>query len=179
VAYGTLNEITYLLLIKCGFKNTLFLNHLYVAVATLFLGLFYREVFRGFIRKNIIHSVIFSLEVYAIVNVLFLHTVFEYPSLLNAIYNMLFLLASIVFFYKTMIEAKIKNLCNEPLVWFNSAILIYYSGSLFYSVLFNLVLEYSIEFSRLIVLYFAVLNALFYLFIAIGFMKTPTAKRLK
>jgi hypothetical protein len=150
-----------------------------VAVATLFLGLFYREVFRDFVRTKIIHTAIFLFELYAIVNVLFLQSIFEYPSLLNAIYNMLFLLASIVFFYKTMIEAKIKNLCNEPLVWFNSAILIYYAGSLFYSVLFNLILEYSIEFSRLIVLYFAVLNALFYLFIAIGFIKIPTATRLK
>jgi hypothetical protein len=47
--------------------------------------------------------------------------------------------------------------------------LIYYTGNLFYYILFNLFLDYSPEFLKSIGVYFYVLNALFYILIAVGF----------
>lgn len=75
-----------------------------------------------------------------------------------------------------MIEANIKNLWNVPYIWINTGILIYYSGNLFHTILFNIILEYSREFSKLTVVYFNVLNALFYILIAIGFLKFKKIK---
>ena len=68
-----------------------------------------------------------------------------------------------------MVEAKIRNLSKEPLIWVNTAILIYYTGNLFYYILFDLFLDYSHEFLKSIGVYFFTLNTLFYILIAIGF----------
>lgn len=176
VAYGTINEITYYVLIKTGSTNTIFLQHFYTLASFILLGFFYKEILKKIIPRKIVLLVIFMFIAYAIFNVLFLQSLFEYPSLPGSILRIVYLLASIIFFYKTMVDAKIKKLWEEPLIWINFAILIYYSGGLFFSILFNMILEYSMEFSKLIVRYFAILNALFYILIAIGFYKAGKQK---
>ncbi|WP_303923568.1 hypothetical protein [Draconibacterium sediminis] len=70
-----------------------------------------------------------------------------------------------------MVEAKIMSLWDEPLIWINGALLIYYSGNLFFTVLFNLILEYSREFSKITVVSFSVILTLFYVLVTIGFSK--------
>ncbi len=70
-----------------------------------------------------------------------------------------------------MVDAKIGQLSKESLIWINTGILIYYSGNLFYYILFNLFLDYSHEFLKSIGIYVISLNALFYILIAIGFWK--------
>ncbi len=172
VAFGTCNEITYFVLVKLDFRNTLFLSHLYYVVAFVLLGFYYREVFKGFIKRAIIHYIMAIFVLFSVSNVLFFQSIFEYPALPSSIHNIVYLFASIVCFYRIMVEAKIKNLWEEPLIWINTAILIYYAGNLINVALFNFVLEYSIEFSKLIVNYFVVLNALFYTLVSIGFWKT-------
>jgi hypothetical protein len=69
-------------------------------------------------------------------------------------------------------------LADEPFIWINTAILIYYTGTLFFYILFNLILEYSREFSKITVYYFSILNALFYILIAIGFLKAGKTKAI-
>lgn len=69
-----------------------------------------------------------------------------------------------------MDEAKIENLWKEPTVFVNVAVLVYYSGNLFFSLLFNVILEYSRAFSKMTVVYYSILNALFYFLIAYSFM---------
>ncbi len=75
-----------------------------------------------------------------------------------------------------MVEAQIKKLANEPLIWINTAILIYFSANLFFYALFNLILEYSVKFSRITVIYLSVVNGVFYVLIAIGFLKARVQK---
>ncbi|WP_163323045.1 hypothetical protein [Draconibacterium mangrovi] len=71
-----------------------------------------------------------------------------------------------------MTEARILNLWKEPLIFLNLAVLIYYAGNLFYSLLFNLILDYSREFAKITNYYFVGLNTLFYILVAIGFWKS-------
>lgn len=176
VAYGTINQIINYILIKAQWKNTLFLAHLYAIVAFIMLGFCYKEVFKGFINKQLIHIIIILFVLYTFLNAVLLQSLSEYPSLPLSIFAIVFLLASITFFYKTMLEAKIRILWNEPLIWINMAVLIYYAGILFYFILFNIILEYSMGFAKLVSLFFKVINAIFYSFIAIGFWKTGKQK---
>ncbi len=78
-----------------------------------------------------------------------------------------------------MMEAKIEHIWKEPLVYINLAILLYFAGSLFYSVLFNLVIEYASEFTKFSVNYFYVLNTVFYFLLSIGFWKAGRQKTVK
>lgn len=148
-------------------------------MAFLFLGLFYKELFKGFIRDRVIISLILLYFLYSLINVLFLQSIAEFPSLPGAITQITFLAASIVFFHKTMLEAKITKLWSEPLIWINIAILFYYAGGLSYSLLMNLALDHSMEFAKLISRFYSGLNAIFYVLISVGLLKAVKQKGIK
>jgi hypothetical protein len=78
-----------------------------------------------------------------------------------------------------MIEAKLKSLSKEPLIWINTAILINYTGNLFYFILFNPILNISTEVLRSLGKYTVVLNAVFYVLIAIGFYLIKADKQVE
>lgn len=179
VAYGTINQIVNYIFVKAHSKNTLFLVHFYAIIAFALLGLFYREVFKGFIGKKLAHAVIVSFCLYAFLNAMFLQSLSKYPSLPLSIFALVFLLAAIVYFYKTMLEAEIRILWNEPLIWINVAVLINYAGILFYFILFNFILEYSMEFAKLVSTFFKVINAIFYTLLGVGFWKAGQAIKPK
>jgi hypothetical protein len=75
-----------------------------------------------------------------------------------------------------MVEAKIMSLWDEATIWINGALLIYYSGNLFFTVLFNVILEYSREFSKITVISFSVILALFYALVTVGFWKAGRSR---
>ena len=168
---GTLSELTYFVMVKLDFKNTMPKTHIYYMFAFILLGLFYHSILKDYISKKKLVAIIVTFELYAILNAVFIQSIFKYPTWPRAFLSLVFLLASIIYFHKTMMEARIKNLRSEPLIWINTAVLIYYAGSLFYSILFNLILEYSTDYAKLIVNYFGILNALFYMLITVGFWK--------
>lgn len=171
VIFGTITEIVTRIIIYAGVTNTLPVTHFYLMIEFLLLGLFYTHVLQDILRKRVILTIIVLFEVYCLINTLFLQSLFEYPSFPQSVSKLLLVGFSILFFYKVMIEASVPNLWKEPLIYINIAILVYYSGNLFYSLLFNLILEYSREFSKITVHYFAGLMTLFYILIAIGFWK--------
>ena len=172
VVYGTVNEIVIRIFISLGGNNTMPFSHLYLMAEFLILGLFYSEVLKGILRKRVIITIIVLFELYSVVNTLFLQSVYQYPALPLSISKIFIVGFPILFLYKIMTEARILNLWKEPLIYINLAVLIYYSGNLFHSLLFNLILDYSREFSKITVDYFAALNTLFYILVAIGFWKS-------
>jgi hypothetical protein len=108
-------------------------------------------------------------ELYFLINSFFIRGIFEYPAMARAISIIIIVLFSILYFYKTMVEAKISSLFDEPQIWINAAILIYFSGNLFFHILFNVIFENSPEFGKLTFFYLRILNAIFYVLIAVGF----------
>ena len=70
-----------------------------------------------------------------------------------------------------MVEAKIKSISQEPMIWINTAVLLYFSGNLFFNILFSIILETSRDFSKFTTYFIVWLTAAFYLLIAIAFWK--------
>lgn len=169
VCYGVANEFVTLLLISGGARNTMPKSHLYTLVSFVLLFLFYQSVFKKFIKRKWFLAIIVFYMVFCFTNLLFFQSIYKYPSLPLSVLAIIMVSFSIIYFYKIMIEAKIINLSKEPLIWINTGILIYYTGNLFYYILFNLFLNYSHEYLRSIGVYFFTLNTLFYVLIAVGF----------
>ncbi|MCG6187020.1 hypothetical protein [Maribellus maritimus] len=177
VCYGTANEVfTRLLFLLADVRNAMPVLHLYGAVSLGLLFTFYFYVLRGLIDKRIYLILSFVFIVYWVVNSLFIQSIYEYPSLPSSLGDILIILLSIMYFYKVMMEAKIVKLADEPLIWINTAILIYYTGNLFFYILFNNILAVSREFSKITVYYYSALMALFYILIAVGFLKAGKRK---
>jgi hypothetical protein len=169
VCYGVANEIASKVLKEFGASNTMPQSHIYAFVSFTLLCLFYRSVFKGYISQKWFNGLIVLYIVMSISNLLFFQSIFDYPSLSFSIMAIVVVAFVIIYFYKTMLEAEVKSLSKEPLVWINTAMLIYYTGNLFYYMLFNLFLDYSHEYLRSIGIYFITLNTLFYILIAVGF----------
>lgn len=179
VCFGTFTEVvSRLLMLLAGVSNTMPINNLYGIGSFVLLFLLYFYVLGDFVNKRIftLLSIIFTF--YWIVDTLFIQSDFIFSSFPRAIGQIFVIILAILYYYKVMVEAKIVKLADEPFIWINTAILIYYTGTLFFYILFNLILEYSREFSKITVYYFSILNALFYILIAIGFLKAGKTKAI-
>jgi hypothetical protein len=176
VAFGVMTETYTKFHQHFIMKNTMPIGHFYFPLAFLIMALFYMQVLKDFIKPKYILIPIILFETYCLINTLFIQSLFEYASLEASIGAMILFLFSVAFFTKVMVEAKILKLSEEPLIWINTAVLIYYAANFFYHSLFNVRLNASLEIALLSVKIFAGLNILFYLIIIIGFLK---AKKLK
>lgn len=171
VAFGVLTQLYLKLHQHFIMMNTMPVGHFYFPIAFLILAIFYVQVLKDFIKPVYLYTIIIVFETYCLINSLFIQSLFEYASIEGAVGAMIIFIFSIAWFTKIMIEAKIEKLAVEPLVWINSAILIYYTGSFFYQSLYNLIVNASIDVAILVAKMFSVLNLFFYLIIAIGFLK--------
>jgi len=170
VIYGTSNELFGLYLrYVLWLKNTMPQLNVYNMVEFLLLGLYYRQQLKDRFKSWILLLIIALFEMVSLTNLLFISSWYEYPALMETVSKIFLIGFSLLYFIKIMDEAKIQNLWKEPAIYINVAVLIYYSGNLFFSLMFNLILEYSTEFSRLTVISFSILNAIFYVLIALGF----------
>ncbi len=172
VITGVCTEITSRILkMVLEIKNNMPLGHVYISVSFIFIALFYLHELKGFIKKKIIIWTIVIFELFSILNVIFFQSYYSYPSITGAASALFLVVFAILLFTRIMIEGKIKKLSQSSLIWINSAVLIYYSGNFFFYILYNYILSYSQEFIIRALNFFTLLYLLFYVFIAIGFLK--------
>ncbi len=180
VAYGVFNEFLSAFVVKIvGVNNNLPLLHLYGLVTFLILGIFYRYLLAGYIKQKWIDIIIALYAIYYLINSLFLQSIYEFPGVARAIGTFIILLLIILYFVKVMQEAKIRNLFAEPVIWISGALLIYYAYNLFYFILFNLLIDFSMKFAELVTNYRIGVNLLVYTMISIAFIKQRTLQLRK
>jgi len=172
VLFGTVTELVNRLFIyELGIKNTMPLGHFYIAVSFIFAGIFYAHELQGFIHKRIVYIVLIVFELFCLHNAIFFQSHLAFPSIPGAVSSLLLVLFSIMLFTKIMVEGKIKVLTRSPVVWVNTAMLIYYTGNFFYNILYNMSLSYSVEFSLITIKFSSIFMAVFYILISVGFWK--------
>lgn len=145
-------------------------SHFYVPVEFLFFAFIYISNLKGFINKKVLVLISIVFVIYCIINTIFIQDFFEYPYT-RAIGAIVLSSFSILYFYKIMVEAKLKKLSQEPMIWLNTGVLIYYAGTFFFHILYNVILKYSLSFSKLTVWLFMGLNISFYILILVSFFK--------
>jgi len=179
VAFGVLIETLMRLHQHFIMKNVMPFGHFYFPIAFLILAIFYYQILKDLVKPIYLISIIILYEAYCIINTVFIQSFFEYPSVVGSVGAMIIFLFSVAYFTKIMIEAKIVKLSEEPLIWINSAILIYYTGNFFYHALYNLRIITSLDIAVLALKMFSVLNLVFYLIITIGFLKVKRIKPIR
>ena len=150
-------------------RNTMLQGNFYLLSSFLLLSWYYIEVLKELVKPKIFWIIVLIFETGAFTNLLIIGSLREYPSVSQSVSKILFLVYSLAFFHKIMVEAKIKTLWKDPYFLVNLAVLIYYAGNLFFSVLFNIMLNYSREFTKVAAVYFSFLNALFYFILGWAF----------
>ncbi|MBK6281560.1 MAG: hypothetical protein IPF54_01800 [Draconibacterium sp.] len=175
VAFGVLTEIYTKFHQHFIMKITNPIGHFYFPIAFLILTFFYYQLLNKFIRPIYFFIVIGVYEIYCVINPLFIQSLLEYPSLVGAIGALIVFIFSVTFFIKIMTEAKIERLSREPLIWINTAVLVYYSFNFFFFSLYNLRVIASMELAKIAAGFFGVFNLLFYSIITVGFLISKKA----
>lgn len=176
VTFGVFTEIFTKIYKHFWMQNTGPIGHFYFSGAFFIMGMFFLMTLKDFIKPAYILILIILFEVFSLINVLFIQDLYEFPSLTGSIGAMILFLFSVAFFIKVMTEAKILKLSEEPLIWINSAVLIYYTGNFIFYAVLNYADNYSREFALLTAKFFSYVNLLFYLLITIGFWKVKKDK---
>ncbi len=151
--------------------HTMPIGNVYIPLSMLVIGIFFVKVLDGYVPRILTIGLVFLYELFCVVNLLFFQNINEFPDVTGSLGSLLMISFSILLFVKIMIDAKIEQLFQEPIVWINLGILVYASASLFYFALFNYSLKISISFSFLTVRIHSFAYALFYIVIAIAFWK--------
>ncbi|WP_340114510.1 hypothetical protein [Maribellus mangrovi] len=159
-----------------GITRNHWLGQIYFPLEFLFLALFYSKVLVGIVKKKWMMVIIVVFMAYCILNPIFLQKFTQY-SHVRSFSSILLIVFSILYYYRIMTEANIKKLVDEPMIWINTAILINFSGVLFYNILFTLLLEYSNDIAKQAAIFNAFLNVTFYFLIAVGFWKAGKQKK--
>ncbi len=170
VAFGALTEIYYRFHMYFIMKNGMPIGHFYFPVAIFIAGIFYKQILNGFIQSKWVITVIALYEIYCIINPVFVQGLFQYPSITGSLGALIIFSLAVVYFIKVMVEAKIEKLSKEPLIWINSAFLVYYTVGFFYHSLYNLRTTASMEVAFFAISMFSILNLLFYLVLSVGFI---------
>ncbi|MFW6371758.1 MAG: hypothetical protein ACOC10_11210 [Bacteroidota bacterium] len=158
-------------------KNNMPVGHMYISLSFIFIAIFYLHELKGYLNQKVIAFIIILFGLFSILNILFLQSYYDYPSVAGATSALILVLFSILLFSKIMNEGKIKHLSQSSLIWINTAVLIYYSGNFFFYILFNLILNHSIEFINKTLNFFKILYVIFYFLLAMGLWKAGTRKQ--
>ncbi len=156
---------------KLWLENIYPLAHIYVALELIFFAFFYHKQLNNFIQKKYIFIAALAFILFSVINVFFLNGIESYPTITRSIESLILVSFSILFYSQVMIESKIEKLSKAPMIWINTAVLFYFSANLFFHAFFSLIFKISVEVSIYIGYFFKVLNLLFYLLVAVGFLK--------
>ncbi|NOQ70764.1 MAG: hypothetical protein GQ574_02115 [Crocinitomix sp.] len=116
-------------------------------------------------------TLLFSLQIFfcgfAVINALFLESIFEHNTYPGAIGGIILILLSLKLFYDVF-EKEEKEFQTAPLIYFNIGIFLYFSVTLLILLLGNYLLKASDTFYYRIWLIRWIADILFYILLAIG-----------
>lgn len=157
--------------------NNLPLMHLYTVEEFLLIGLFYRYNLKGFVPTKWMNWIIIIFISYSVVNSLFIRSIYEYNNLARGVESLVIIIFSVLYFMKVFNNLDISNLRREPMIWLNTALLFYFSSSLFLFIFSNITLKVSNELSMSVWTFHAVFTWLMYILIARGLWLAPKKLR--
>ncbi len=168
VCLAVITEFSSQIIIYILKGTTIWISHFYVMIEFFLWALFYWFLMKSYIKKKLFWTVALLFEFYCILNTIFIQNLNEYP-ITRAVESIFIVILSIITFHRIMIEGKIEKLTTEPVVWINTAVLLYFSSSVFFHLLFNLSLNINIEFLKLSGYFFIAANTLLYLLFSVSF----------
>jgi len=117
--------------------NSLFLIHLFDIMATVFFTLIYQRAFYKPIFKKM--TLIFGITALLalIFNVIFVESIWSYPSVSNTILSVLLIILSLVYFYELLSRQEFTYIEKQGMFWINSGVLFYYAITIFLFMLYK------------------------------------------
>lgn len=118
--------------VLAGYKmNNLMVMHVYTVLELFFYCFFYSLLFKSTSSKYYLLVLSLVLLAAELVDAFYISKLSRINSIASYCEALAFMVVSLLFFYSMIKNLPQKNILNYPLFWFNSGILIYFSGNLF------------------------------------------------
>ncbi|MFM9946902.1 MAG: hypothetical protein ACKV1O_03090 [Saprospiraceae bacterium] len=148
--------------------NNLPLLHLYTVGEFVLLSFFYRSLLpEHVIFRKFFPVLLVMVSLLILMNTLFLQSIFVFNSYAKTLVQIILILYAILFFFHLPEASSFKTQEGWSLRMINSAVLIYYCGSLFIFMFSNIFIEKSIIYHGFWI-FNALLNFLFHILVLIG-----------
>ncbi|QJD94756.1 hypothetical protein HH214_02130 [Mucilaginibacter robiniae] len=144
--------------------------HVYTPIEFLLLASFYRGSFESLIVRETILWTIIIFTVFCIINPIFLQNVYLFDTYTTSVEFIMLIIMSVAFMSKendSLNQRWQDNLDN----WFNTGILIYFSGALFYFMLSNYLIGFPLYILFMFQAAHATLLLILYILFSIGFIR--------
>jgi len=117
--------------------NDLFLIHLFDMMAVIFFTLIYQRAFYKRVLKKM--TLIFGITSLAamIFNVIFIESIWSYPSVSNTILSVLLIILSLIYFYELLSRQEFTYIEKQGMFWINSGVLFYFAITIFLFMLYK------------------------------------------
>ena len=150
-------------------KNNMYLKHLLSHFEICIFSLYFYFLFEKQIFKRIVLSLFLVYIIFSVFDTIYFEPFSTYPSNIGFIYSLMLILYSLLFFFEIYEKGEVLYIERHPHFWVNSALLIYYSGTLLLG-LFSNFLMYKIPRENYIYLnsFFSVMTIVFNVLVCIG-----------
>ena len=112
-------------------ENNLFLFHLHTLIETSILVLVYVKIFNTSFKKNLAKTLYILFLIFSILSIIYWEPLDVFPSYQRYTEGIIIILFCLLYFNQIFQELTIQRLERFAYFWLNSALLIYFSGTLF------------------------------------------------
>ena len=151
----------------------LWLGHLNTLIEFLLIANAYRLVLNGNPSLGFMRWLMIGFTVLAVGNSMILQDLYQFNTYIKVVEAILLISLSLSFFYQLLKQLTVHRLERLPFFWINSAVLLYFSSSLFVFIYSNYILFYSYELGITIWFIHALFFILFNLILALGLWISP------
>lgn len=167
-------EIITLILMKRNI-NTLGIFNCFTILEFVFLSFFYSN-FTNSVKKTYFNKIVLLVFLLiALIDLFFINGFKRVNTLTVSIESITLIVYSLISFYLIMSRMLFDKLLDAPFFWINIAVLFYFSGSLFLFLFGNYLISQGNKTYMEMYKIHTFVNAVWYLFISIGFWKVKKA----
>ena len=136
-----LSDLAQLLMNHYGMHNNWPVIHIYIALSVLLLGaMYYYAFFNPGLRKAIF-VISACVLLFIIANMIYIETIWDYPSMANTALGLMIICFSLVYFYQLLSRQEFVHIEKQGLFWINAGMLFYFAINIFLFMLFKRILS--------------------------------------
>lgn len=153
--------------------SNLYLINVYTIFEFLIISYIFILAFKNFTPKYLLEIIIILFTSFSVIKLFWIEESAFFDSYQKIIECLIFIILSLLYFYKISKELIITHLNRDSMFWFSVGVLLYFSGGLFIFIFSNYLLNYSKELRLNIWGIHAFFLILFHLIISISLWVSP------
>jgi len=118
-------------------KNNMHLKHVLAHFEISIFSLYYYFLFEKLFFKRLVLGLFVVYIIFSVFDTIYYEPFSTYPSNIGFVYSLMVILYSLLFFFEIYEKGEVLYIERHPHFWINSALLIYYSGTLILGLFIN------------------------------------------